>query len=100
MERGQFQAWAEKQTWGPILWKIQNKDKGRISCLKTPYLKLWGLKSKAASLCHRLLPRACKQQRNVPFSLMGFQTATFRTVCDFILFIYFKFGHATRLVGS
>lgn len=42
MERGQFQAWAEKQTQGPILWKIQNKDKGRIPCLKTPYLKLWG----------------------------------------------------------
>ena len=76
-----------------FLWKTQNKDKGGILCLKI-HMTLWRLKSQAASLCHRLLPSASRQQWNVPFSLRGFQTAMCLTVCDFnfiYLFIIFFF---------
>ena len=62
-------------------------------CLKI-HMTLWRLKSQAASLCHRLLPSASRQQWNVPFSLRGFQTAMRLTVCDFnfiYLFIIFFF---------
>ena len=53
-------------------------------------MTLWRLKSQAASLCHRLLPSASRQQWNVPFSLRGFQTAMRLTVCDFNFINYYQ----------